>query len=75
MLKQQSSGYLSGHLMPYRLIPGPLLRLTESEEGGRGAKSGDAHEELRRFLVLYEIVAPASEGLARPPPASRGELA
>lgn len=45
--------------MPYRLVPGPLLKL-----------GGGAQEERRRFLVLYEIVA--SEGSERPPPAGRG---
>lgn len=65
----QSSGFPSGHLMPYRLVAGPLLRLSAAEGGG-AAGSVSSREERRRFLVLYEIVA--SEGSDRPPPANRG---
>ena len=83
-LPNQSSGFPSGHLMPYRLVAGPLLRLSPAGGGGGGGggtASGPAagsvsqgvgvpHEERRRFLVLYEIVA--SEGSDRPPPPNRG---
>ncbi|CAM9869734.1 unnamed protein product, partial [Sphacelaria rigidula] len=54
----ESAGYPSGHLMPYRLVAGPLLKLAGGQE-----------EERRRFLVLYEIVA--SDNSDSPPPPSR----
>lgn len=62
--------------MPYRLVPGPLLKLAEVGSGAAAAGAGagvgaGGQEERRRFLVLYEIVA--SEGSDRPPPTSRGE--
>ncbi|CAM9458952.1 unnamed protein product, partial [Pylaiella littoralis] len=66
--RDESSGFPSGHLMPYRLVAGPLLRLSAAEGGG-AAGSVSSREERRRFLVLYEIVA--SEGSDRPPPANR----
>lgn len=63
--------------MPYRLVAGPLLRLSAAAgaatpaSGAAAASAGPAlQEERRRFLVLYEIVA--SEGCDRPPPANRG---
>ncbi|CAM9250646.1 unnamed protein product [Scytosiphon promiscuus] len=71
---EESSGFPHGHLMPYRLVAGPLLRL--SGVGGGGSSGGGAAgvgstslEERRRFLVLYEIVA--AEGSDRPPPPDR----
>lgn len=61
--------------MPYRLVAGPLLRLSAVGNGaGGGAATGvgsTSQEERRRFLVLYEIVA--GEGSDRPPPPDRGE--
>ncbi|CAM9374312.1 unnamed protein product, partial [Ectocarpus sp. 12 AP-2014] len=66
----ESAGFPSGHLMPYRLVAGPLLRLSSAEGGGAAAGLGGvSQEERRRFLVLYEIVA--SEGSDRPPPPNR----
>lgn len=68
--------------MPYRLVAGPLLRLSPAEGGGGGGMAsgpaagsvsqgvGVLQEERRRFLVLYEIVA--SEGSDRLPPPNRG---
>lgn len=57
--------------MPYRLVAGPLLKLSTAEGGGGAAGAGGvSQEERRRFLVLYEIVA--SEGSDRPPPPNRG---
>ena len=76
-LPQESSGFPSGHLMPYRLVAGPLLRLSPAEGGGNASgpaagsvPQGVPQEERRRFLVLYEIVA--AEGSDRPPPPNRG---